>query len=547
MRNPTLQLQKKLASVAVCAWLCCWVSGCASGFGWFRSKPDNLFAESQDPFLDDTTEALIADAADRAEASTVSTRADLGDGSPAAAEPFVSSRGQGTQTSSAIADSDVSLTDFEPGSSSGDVQLAGGTQQTDSVLDINGSHSNTAHRGSDFESKQPRRSGAGLGSINPWSTEINPEPDSGVAVGLSFEEGIGDPTAVDRVKNFSIDADDWNPPPAASTGFDLETQAPGASEDASPERSGINIIEAPIGQLERSAGAIPEAFDALERKVREERDSLRGRFSRLGAKFGLGGEETAEAESVQPQAGAQTNADNCIEDLIARTQARLDGQTYGELDEGEQQQYLRDHVNLRLFYLVNEQSERALDAIPGIPPAEQEFWQQMFWSLVQYRDVEATPDHTDRATQTALQLRAALQRLQESAKLQIRNASFCRRINGFGSYDRFERDVFRPGQPVLVYAEIDNFKTEPTTAGQHRTLLRSTLRIFPENGSEKPVDSVTLRAVEDVSRSPRRDYFNSYEFTIPNDIAPGRYLLEITIDDRLANKAARQTVLFSVK
>ncbi len=548
MRYPTLHLRKKLTCLAACALLCCWATGCASGFGWSRNKPDNLFAESQDPFLEDTPAALIADNSDQADEAVTGTRADLGADSSSDPEPFATERDGGDQVGSAIPDSNVSLSDFEPRNSSRQVQLAGGTQETNGPPDLSHPRNNAEPNGSNLETRPPRQNGAGLGAIDPWSTKINPDPGSGVAVGLSLDDGTEGSPVVDGVEDFSIDTDDWDRLPDASAGFDSKETALGGSEETSPERGGINIIEAPIEQLERSASAIPEALGAIERKVREERDSLRGRFSRLGAKFGLGGEGAAETpESAAPQAAEPTNADNCIEDLIARTQTRLDGRSYGELDDSEKQQYLRDHVNLRLFYLVNEQSERALDAIPGIPPAEQEFWQQMFWSLVQYRDVEATPDRTDRATQTVLQLRAALQRLQESAKLQIRNASFCRRINGFGSYDRFERDVFRPGQPVLVYAEIDNFKTEPTAAGQHRTLLRSTLRIFPENGSEKPVDSVTLRAVEDVCRSPRRDYFNSYEFTIPNDIAPRRYLLEITIDDRLASKAARQTVLFSVK
>ena len=474
---------------------------------------------------------------------------DLGAGSSADAELLAEMMASGDDRTPP-AGGDLSLDDFGADSSERPVQLIGGSETAEAPNFAEDDTSGSVTT-SDFHSNGRRRSGAGLGAIDPWGSELSDEPTTSPGVGLSFEEGPGtadEPRRNGVIGDFELDAEEWEPPPVPPAGNEPAFDDFKKLDQVPADRNGINIIEAPIEQLERSASAIPEAFDAIERKVREESDSLRGRFSRLGARFGLGGEDEPEPiDAAEAQPSSKLSSGDCLEDLIARTQTRLDGRSYRDLDEREQQQYLHDHVNLRLFYLVNEQSERALDAIPGIPPAEQEFWQQMFWSLVQYRDVESTPDRRERATQTALQLRAALQRLQESARLQIRNASFCRRINGFGSYDRFERDVFRPGQPVLVYAEIDNFKTEPTAAGQHRTLLRSTLRIFPENGSEKPVDSVTLRAVEDVCRSPRRDYFNSYEFTIPNDIAPGRYLLEITIDDQLAKKAARQTVLFSVK
>ena len=60
---------------------------------------------------------------------------------------------------------------------------------------------------------------------------------------------------------------------------------------------------------------------------------------------------------------------------------------------------------------------------------------------------------------------------------------FCDRIDGFGLYHPFERAVFRPGQPVLLYGEVRNFKTELSSAGQYRTALRSTFEIL-RNGPD---------------------------------------------------------------
>ncbi|MFK7821687.1 MAG: hypothetical protein AB8G99_23445, partial [Planctomycetaceae bacterium] len=373
---------------------------------------------------------------------------------------------------------------------------------------------------------------SGLGSASPWGASSS--KPSGLDVRLSFEE--------DDLSDQSIGADDF---PVQLEEFESGSSPPNPpaaeSNQADAGRSGsrwgrFNIF-----------GKTPESDTAAEtvEKKKPDRKTIRDRFSKLGAKFGLSNDDDAAADiaEVIPEPSA-TTAD-CIEDLISKTQAKVANVRYSQLGPIERESYLRNHVNLRLFYLANNQNERALDAIPGIPPAEQEFWQQMFWSLSQYRNSDAVPDRTERITQTVSQLRTALQRLQETAKLQLSNVSFCRRINGYGNYERFEKDVFKPGDPVLVYAEIENFRSEPTTAGQYRTVLRSVLQIVPEAGGES-IDSVTLRPVEDICRSPRRDYFNSYEFTIPNNIKPGRYLLDISVDDRLSGKSTTQTIAFTI-
>jgi hypothetical protein len=379
---------------------------------------------------------------------------------------------------------------------------------------------------------------SGLGSASPWGRVS--AGNSGLDVELSFEEddvsdgSIGSGDFPIQLEEFDSGQSNLNPPRPETV-------------EADAARSGSRWNRFNIFSKQSEAESQLGRTDAKPVEKKSDRKSIRDRFSKLGARFGLGDDDgdgsLGDVEMVPPP--TTTSAD-CMADLIARTQAKVANVRYSQLGPVERETYLRNHVNLRLFYLANNQNERALDAIPGIPPAEQEFWQQMFWSLSQYRNSDAVPDRTERITQTVSQLRAALQRLQETAKLQLRNVSFCRRINGYGNYERFENDVFKPGDPVLVYAEIENFRSEPTTSGQYRTILRSVLQIVPEAGGES-VDKVTLRPVEDVCRSPRRDYFNSYEFTIPNNISPGRYVLDISVEDRLSGKSTTQSVAFVVK
>jgi hypothetical protein len=207
--------------------------------------------------------------------------------------------------------------------------------------------------------------------------------------------------------------------------------------------------------------------------------------------------------------------------------------------------YIRRHVALRMLYLMGDHQERALTAIPGLPPAEQEFWQQLFWGMSNALDAEHIPNAKDRATQAIAQLNSAVRRLQEQADLQIRNVAFCRQIQYFGNYERFPRDEFRPGQEVLLYAEIDNFKSEPTADGQYRTLLRSTLELLSPSGELRKI--IDFPATEDLCRNYRRDYFHNYQFVIPERLPLGPHTLKLTVFDELSGKMSSYSVNFVVK
>jgi hypothetical protein len=227
---------------------------------------------------------------------------------------------------------------------------------------------------------------------------------------------------------------------------------------------------------------------------------------------------------------------------VAATEA---GQTSVGSSDSEKLAYIQKQVNLRMLYLLSGQPARSLEPIAGLDPADQEFWQEVFWGMSSYFDRNTIADPRDRATQTIAQLRAAVHKLQEKSKLELRNVSFCNKIENYGRYDRFKRDEFTAGQQVLLYAEVENFKSEPTTDGPYRTMLKSTIEIFDAGG--KVVQSMPFAANEDLCASPRRDYYNSYEFAIPAGIALGPHQLKLTVEDQLSQKVASYTVNFTVK
>lgn len=235
-----------------------------------------------------------------------------------------------------------------------------------------------------------------------------------------------------------------------------------------------------------------------------------------------------------------------LERLITQTTVEAAAVIPGD-NEVSRQFYLRKHVQLRLLNLIAGQTDRALQPIPGIDSADQEFWQQMLWGLANYFDTQGMPESSERATQTITQLRSAAARLQEKARLELHNVAFCHKISGFGNYQRFKRDEFTPGQQVLLYAEVADFKSEPTSDGQFRTLMKSTLEVLEGGPTGRLVESLPLSPSEDRCRNQRRDYYHSYDFAIPQSCNAGPHTLRLRVEDQLGKKTAVTTLNFTVQ
>ena len=230
-----------------------------------------------------------------------------------------------------------------------------------------------------------------------------------------------------------------------------------------------------------------------------------------------------------------------LERLTALIEAEVGAAQPGMTDQ-ERLAYVKHHVWLRMLHLMAEQPQLAQQAIPGIDPSEQEFWTELFWAISNYFDARHLPDPADRAALTVAQLDAAKRRLQRQAPLELLNTSFCYKINSFGNYERYERDEFRPGQPVLLYAELRNFRSEPTNAGSYTTRLRSRIELRRGGADGEVVDENTFPATEDLCRSVRNDYFHSYKIDLPQHLSPGPHTLVLIVEDELSGKTATETI-----
>ncbi len=253
--------------------------------------------------------------------------------------------------------------------------------------------------------------------------------------------------------------------------------------------------------------------------------------------------QSAVPQSLPP---ATQSGGEALQFLIQVTESEVSQLNPGET-ANDLQYYIERHVYLRLLYLMGGQTELALRPIPRVPPADQEFWTQVLWGVHSYFDMPRIPDHAERAAQTLAQFNTAMLRLKERAPLELKNVTFCNKIDGYGEYSTYPKEEFTPGQRVLIYAEIGNFHSELSAEGIYRTRLKSTLKVFTSDSPDQPVEVKTYPVTEDFCRNHRRDYFHSYVVEIPVRCTRGGHTLQLVIEDELSGKVATYQVPFTVR
>ena len=213
----------------------------------------------------------------------------------------------------------------------------------------------------------------------------------------------------------------------------------------------------------------------------------------------------------------------------------------------------RAEVELRLLQLLGGRNDpslydRALEVVPGLPPAEQEFWQHTLWALSTEMDEREMPDAADRATHAVAALRTAAVKLSERARLTLRDVNFCHDVDSFGNVATFDRDEFSPNQRVLIYAAVENFTSEQTVNGRFRTVLRSKIEIFRAGGTEL-IETLPLEQPRtvDLCDRHRQDYYLTFELKIPPRIGLGPHVVKLTVEDLLGNKVAQTRLNFTVR
>lgn len=208
---------------------------------------------------------------------------------------------------------------------------------------------------------------------------------------------------------------------------------------------------------------------------------------------------------------------------------------------------IRRQFRLRLLYLADGRDDEALASMDVMDEEVAEILEAHIRALLAARSSVGR----DAATWAQTQLNA-IESLHASvrarADLQVPRIELCTAIDGFGLYEPIEPAEFVVGRQnkVLLYIEVDNYKSDRTAAGMYRTLLTVRWSLLSKDGQE--LSSHTDKHIEDLARGRRRDFYLTIgPLPIPRSLSAGEYILKAEIEDEIAGKINSNMTTFRMK
>ncbi len=213
-----------------------------------------------------------------------------------------------------------------------------------------------------------------------------------------------------------------------------------------------------------------------------------------------------------------------------------------EMDESTDE-VVRLEAKLRMLHLIVDDRSNAARSIKQLAPHEQEFWAHQLHGLALLMDHERMPSSRQRAAAALQQIGTAIAKLSESCTLRLKNLAFCIEVNSYGVFREFAKDVFKPGQEIQIYVEVENFSVEESLQG-YETSFAGSYHIFDAMG--RPVFDHSFPASSEVCRNRRRDLFVRYRVWLPKQLYPGRHTLELQIEDVKGRRFGQATREFTI-
>lgn len=252
---------------------------------------------------------------------------------------------------------------------------------------------------------------------------------------------------------------------------------------------------------------------------------------------------TVSKEDDEGKASGQTTeVANDVADIKKRLRQLAKEMEEVDVDKTEEQ--LRWQSYGRLLYVMAGETDEGFKPVPGAETLDKRFWRNLMWAISQYFDREKTPRGEARAAQTIELLDEAVASLRKKADLEITSPILCQDVYSFGNYAEFEKYEFRSGQGVVVYWELKNFASDEGKDG-FRARTRATIEVYDARGDRRHRSEHEFK--DDVSKSRRHDFFCAVAFHLPQELAPGEYVLKVTANDKLTEKIAEKQTKFAIR
>jgi len=204
-----------------------------------------------------------------------------------------------------------------------------------------------------------------------------------------------------------------------------------------------------------------------------------------------------------------------------------------------------EQVKLRMLYLLLGKREAAFRPFTTMDRVRQDYWQQQLYAIDAHFNPNGSPLPDQRAALALRHLRESAGYLAALSRLEVRNLQFCTQVDSYGRFVRFPKDVFKPNQEVLLYAEVDNFQSNLAVDGSgFETELQGSYQIF-DIGGQRVADHV-YPVDKERCGTRHRDFFIPFRVYMPKFINPGDYILKLTVEDKHATKFGQAEIKFKI-
>jgi hypothetical protein len=186
------------------------------------------------------------------------------------------------------------------------------------------------------------------------------------------------------------------------------------------------------------------------------------------------------------------------------------------------------------------------ESLAMLPPEERDLISAVVDAIAGFRNGLADPNALMQ-TKTA-SLVALSQQLDSQLPLEIPTLALCKSVQQFGIYDAIDPPKFIAGKltPVIIYCELAHFRSRPASDARWETKLSYEAVLYRDGDDAMPVLSKKPTEIIDHCRNRRRDFFLADRMSIPSNLGAGRYLLKVTIVDKIANHVAEKTAAIVV-
>ncbi len=201
-------------------------------------------------------------------------------------------------------------------------------------------------------------------------------------------------------------------------------------------------------------------------------------------------------------------------------------------------------IKLRHLMVLSGDPDAAVEKVEGMSEYEQEYLRHQLLGLWTMVDPQGHPVPSRRFATALPQMRQATRFAAAATDaLEVRSIAFCTEIESYGQIKTFPGNRFQAGKQVILYCEIDNFTVATTNEG-YETHLQGRYDIF--NSDNEKIIGQDLPADKQLSANYLRDYFIAYQMHLPQQLSPGTYRLQLTMEDVGGKKYGQSSIPFEI-